>query len=107
MVLQALCTCLGGAATAEVMEEALGAVTRVAQVAEADFKRFYSAFMPGILGILASTSGSDQQRLRGKAMQCVGIIGTAVGVETFRNDAMTVLQALIPVRSLLLKLLIF
>jgi hypothetical protein len=97
-LLGALVTCLGGggSCTPEVMEEALGAVTRIAHVSNADFGRFYAAFMPGILGILATCSGPDQQRLRGKAMQCVGIIGTAVGVDMFRADALKVLEALMP-----------
>ena len=97
LLLQSLVTCLGNnAAPPEVMEEALGAVTRIAQVCDADFARFYPSFMPGILGILANANGPELQRLRGKAMQCVGIIGTAVGADVFRNDALQVLQALMP-----------
>jgi len=76
-------------------------------VTEADFSRFYPAFMPGILGILeqgggqgqggaAAASGGLSSRLRGKALQCVGMIGSAVGLEVFREDAVKVLQLLMP-----------
>ena len=94
-VLGALCTCFAPGTPAEVMEEALGAVTCVAQVTEADFSRFYPVFMPGIMGIL-SGGGAGQARLRGKALQCVGIIGSAVGLELFRDDAVRILQTLMP-----------
>ncbi len=63
------------------------------KVTEADFNRFYPHFMPGILGIL---EGSASGRLRGKALQCVGIIGASVGLSVFQADAVRVLQGLMP-----------
>jgi len=94
-LLGALCSCFAPGTAPEVMEEALGAVTCVAQVTEADFGRFYPVFMPGIMGILRSAT-VGQARLRGKALQCVGIIGASVGLETFRPDAVAILQMLMP-----------
>jgi hypothetical protein len=92
-LLAALGTCFAPGTAPAVQEGALGAVTCVAQVTEADFTRFYPAFMPGVLGIL---SHAPQARLRGKALQCVGILGGAVGLELFKNDAVAVLQLLMP-----------
>lgn len=105
-LLGALCTCFAAGVAPEVMEEALGAVTCVAQVTEADFTRFYPTFMPGILSILeqggggatagAGAAAAGGSRLRGKALQCVGMIGSAVGLEVFKDDAVKVLQLLMP-----------
>jgi hypothetical protein len=92
-LLGALCNCFAPGSPSSVQEEALGAVTCVAQVTETDFTRFYSVFMPGILGILGT---APQARLRGKALQCVGIIGGAVGLEVFKDDAVQILQTLMP-----------
>lgn len=78
--------------------QALTAVARVAQVVEADFSPYYSAFMPGIRGILAGgASGGDAAAaaLRGRAMECAGLIGEAVGANAFRADAIDVMNLLL------------
>ena len=51
--------------------------------------------MPGIKTILRHATGENQNLLRGKAMQCVGLIGDAVGVEMFYPDAVEIMEILI------------
>lgn len=53
---------------------------------------YYSGFMPGIISLLREATGSDQTVLRGKAMECAGLIGEAVGVQVFANDAAQIMQ---------------
>jgi hypothetical protein len=59
----------------------------VAQVCPESFDKYYSQFMPGIFSILSNANGPEFIELRGKAMECAGLIGEAVGAHKFRNDA--------------------
>jgi len=78
-----------------VQEQAVTAVASVADVAEDDFVPFYASFMPGLKMLLRSAAGKEQRMLRGKAMECVSLIGLAVGKEQFGPDAKEVMDLLI------------
>jgi hypothetical protein len=53
--------------------------TNAVQVAGEGFGRHYGSFMPGIKAILGSTAGNAELALlRGKAMECAGLVGEAV-----------------------------
>ncbi len=67
----------------------------IAQVVGAAFAPYYSAFMPGIKAVLLAATAPDQAVLRGKAMECTGLVGDAVGVEVFSRDAMDIMQLFI------------
>ena len=64
----------------------------VAQVSGSAFSPYYSAFMPGIIAILREATAPDLTTLRGKAMECAGLVGEAVGVDVFAADAMEIMQ---------------
>jgi len=69
----------------------------VAQVSEEAFVPYYQSFMPGVKSILTSAAGEGMEELRGKAMECAGLIGEAVGDEVFSADAMEIMQLLLTV----------
>lgn len=48
--------------------------------------------MPGIISLLREATSADLTLLRGKAMECTGLIGEAVGVEVFAADALEIMQ---------------
>ena len=68
------------------------------------FIPYYAGFMPGIISLLQEASSSssssstasaislDLSELRGKAMECAGLVGEAVGVQVFSADAMNIMQ---------------
>ena len=95
-LLESLCTVLQTGSSA-VQEEALGAVANVAHVTEADFSKFYPSFMPGVKSILQHTAATSRQhvKLRGRALECVSLIGEAVGPEMFRADATEVMHLIV------------
>ena len=93
-LLEALLTALQSAPV-EVQSPCLVTLGFVAQVAEDAFVPYYSSFMPGIKSILTAAAGEGMEELRGKAMECAGLIGEAVGEEVFAADAMEVMQLLI------------
>ena len=82
-----------------VQEQAVTAVASVADVAEDYFAPFYDAFMPGLKGLLQSAQGKDYRMLRGKAMECISLIGVAVGKERFGPDAKEVMEILITTQT--------
>ena len=53
---------------------------------------YYAGFMPGIISLLREATSPDLAVLRGKAMECTGLIGEAVGVQVFAADAMEIMQ---------------
>ena len=74
-----------------VQEQAVTAVASVADVAQEDFLLYYDAFMPGLRQLLTDLAGKEFRMLRGKAMECISLIGVAVGKEKFAADAKEVM----------------
>lgn len=93
-LLQALMQCLQ-LASIEVQPHCLTLLGCVAQVSHEKFARYYPSFMPGIKTILRHATGEAQSSLRGKAMQCVGLVGDAVGEELFFPDAVEIMEILL------------
>ena len=79
-----------------VIEQAVTAIASVADVAEEDFRPYYASFMPGLKALI-SQPGNDKalRMMRGKAMECVSLIGVAVGKEAFGADAKEVMDLMI------------
>jgi hypothetical protein len=71
------------------------AIASVADVAESDFVPYYGSFMPGLKKILQVAQGKEHRLLRGKSMECISLIGVAVGKDAFRSDAKEVMDLLL------------
>lgn len=93
-LLQALVVSLQNAPI-EVQPHCLTLLGYIAETAQETFIPFYSSFMPGIKSILAAATAPDQALLRGKAMQCAGLVGNAVGVKVFAGDALELMNLMI------------
>jgi HEAT repeat protein len=78
-----------------VTEQAVTAIASVADVAEEDFAPYYGSFMPGLKQILQLAGGKQFRMLRGKAMECISLIGVAVGDAAFEPDAKEVMDLII------------
>lgn len=103
-LLQALATCLN-VASAEVQSPCLVLLGCVAQVKQQDgFAPYYSLFMPGIKAILTRAVGDASlssnatphavRLMCGKAMECAGLLGEAVGDQVFSADALEIMGLL-------------
>jgi hypothetical protein len=66
----------------------------VSQACPEAFANYYDQFMPGIKNILVSAASPELVELRGKAMECAGLIGDAVGPEKFSADAIDIMKIL-------------
>ena len=71
----------------------------IAKVSSEAFCGYYQVFMPGVKAILTSTSassgGPELALLRGKAIECAGIIGESVGKTLFASDALEIMNSLL------------
>ena len=52
----------------------------VADASEATFAKHYHAIMPLLLNVLENANGPEYGKLRLKAMECAGLIGTRLSV---------------------------
>ena len=51
------------------------------------FQKYYDAVMPYLKAILVNANDKSNRMLRAKAMECISLVGMAVGKEKFRDDA--------------------
>ena len=51
------------------------------------FKKYYDAVMPYLKAILINANDKSNRMLRAKSMECISLVGMAVGKEKFRDDA--------------------
>ncbi|KAF0690703.1 Aste57867_17913 [Aphanomyces stellatus] len=79
----------------QVQEQAITAVACVAKVVGDAFVLYYDVFMPVAKQVLTQAHGKQYALLRGKAMECVALIGQAVGKDAFLADAKVVMDILL------------
>lgn len=51
------------------------------------FQKYYDAVMPYLKTILVNANDKSNRMLRAKAMECISLVGMAVGKDKFRDDA--------------------
>lgn len=67
------------------------ALASVADAANAHFMRYYDTVMPMLKTVLYGANNKSEQLLRAKALECVSLVGMAVGKDRFRADAQEVM----------------
>jgi len=82
-----------------VLEQILTTVATVADTAEDKFTKYYERFMPSLKYIFQNAVGKDFRLLRGKAIECISLIGLAVGAQKFLPDASEVMQLLLKTQT--------
>ncbi|KXZ45960.1 hypothetical protein GPECTOR_49g544 [Gonium pectorale] len=74
-----------------VQEGALTALASVADSSQDLFKKYYDTVMPLLMHILTSANAKEHRLMRAKALECISLVGMAVGKDKFRGDARTVM----------------
>ncbi|KAF5347677.1 hypothetical protein D9758_014842 [Tetrapyrgos nigripes] len=82
-----------------VQEQAITTLAMVADASETVFAKHYATIMPLLLNVLRNADGPEYRRMRVKAMECAGLIAIAVGRDTFRPDAITLVELLIRIQK--------
>lgn len=63
----------------------------VADNAKSYFVQYYASVMPLLQHILVNAKDKEHQLLRAKSLECISLVGMAVGKEQFRADAHNVM----------------
>ncbi|KAI4350353.1 hypothetical protein L6164_004815 [Bauhinia variegata] len=82
-----------------VQEGALTALASVADSSQEQFQKYYDAVMPYLKTILMNANDKSTRMLRAKAMECISLVGMAVGKEKFREDAKQVMDVLMSLQQ--------
>ncbi|KAK1314837.1 hypothetical protein QJS10_CPA06g01575 [Acorus calamus] len=82
-----------------VQEGALTALASVADSSQEHFQKYYDAVMPYLKAILMNATDKSNRMLRAKSMECISLVGMAVGKEKFRNDAKQVMEVLMKLQG--------
>lgn len=78
-----------------VLEQVVTTIASVADTCEHEFVAYYDRLMPCLKFIIQNANSEDLRMLRGKTIECVSLIGLAVGREKFINDAGEVMDMLL------------
>ncbi|KMS98771.1 hypothetical protein BVRB_3g068480 [Beta vulgaris subsp. vulgaris] len=82
-----------------VQEGALTALASVADSSQELFQKYYDAVMPYLKAILVNATDKSNRMLRAKSMECISLVGMAVGKEKFRDDAKQVMEVLMQLQG--------
>ena len=79
-----------------------GALTSLASVADSSkeyFEKYYSVVMPILVNILQTAGDKTLRLLRAKAIECISLVGMAVGKEKFGPDAKAIMEMLMALQN--------
>ncbi|KAI5269261.1 Importin-5 [Manis pentadactyla] len=82
-----------------VLEQVVTSIASVADTAEEKFVPYYDLFMPSLKHIVENAVQKELRLLRGKTIECISLIGLAVGKEKFMQDASEVMQLLLKTQT--------
>ncbi|XP_023517621.1 importin-5-like [Cucurbita pepo subsp. pepo] len=82
-----------------VQEGALTALASVADSSQEHFQKYYDAVMPYLKAILVNASDKSNRMLRAKSMECISLVGMAVGKDKFKEDAKQVMDVLLSLQG--------
>eukprot|EP00249_Psilotum_nudum_P013400 c24308_g1_i1 orf=266-3634(-) len=82
-----------------VQEGALTALASVADSAQTSFLVYYDTVMPYLKAILINATDKPNRMLRAKALECISLVGMAVGKEKFGQDAKQVMDVLMAIQG--------
>ncbi|EDO06826.1 uncharacterized protein BBOV_IV004650 [Babesia bovis T2Bo] len=95
MIVKQLLTKVNPAANKSVREQAITSLAVVAGVLEEHFIKYYSTVVPLMKEAIAKCVGPEERTCRGKAIECISIIGMTIGKDVFLNDGIECMNALI------------
>ncbi|KAK1410940.1 hypothetical protein QVD17_37483 [Tagetes erecta] len=82
-----------------VQEGALTALASVADSSQEHFQKYYDAVMPYLKAILVNATDKTNRMLRAKSMECISLVGMAVGKDKFKDDAKQVMDVLLSLQG--------
>lgn len=80
-----------------VREESITAIAVIAGVMQKGFAQYYDVTMPMLKQVVLKATGEKENRLRGKAFECMSLLGVAMGKEKFLPDAKEAISEMVKV----------
>ncbi|KAF8785478.1 Importin-5 like protein [Argiope bruennichi] len=99
IVLKATLNDLVEKGTKLVLEQVVVTLASLADSAQEKFIDYYEKFMPFLKHIIQNANEPVLRLLRGKTIECVSLIGLAVGKEKFLSDASEVMDLLLKTQT--------
>ncbi|BAM38794.1 importin beta [Theileria orientalis strain Shintoku] len=81
----------------QVREQAVTSIAVIAGVLEEHFIKYYNTIIPLMKEIIANCVKPEERTCRGKAIECISIIGMSIGKDVFLNDGIECMNALIQI----------
>ncbi|XP_054167473.1 importin-5-like [Oppia nitens] len=78
-----------------VLEQIVVTLASLADSAQENFHNYYDKFMPCLKFIIQNANTKELRLLRGKCIECVSLIGLAVGSDRFCTDACDIMNLLL------------
>lgn len=85
--------------TKGVLEQIVTTIASVADTCEKEFAVYYDSLMPCLKYIITNATTEELRMLRGKTIECVSLIGLAVGQEKFMADANAIMTLLLETQT--------
>lgn len=82
-----------------VLEQVVTTLASVADTAEEKFVVYYDRFMPCLKYIVQNANTQELKLLRGKTIECISLIGLAVGADKFMQDCSDVMELLLKTQT--------
>ena len=82
-----------------VLSQVVTTIASVASTSQENFSKYYDSVMPMMKYILKQASDEKLKVLRGKTIECISLIGLAVGAEKFMADAGDILDMLLKIHT--------
>lgn len=86
---------LGRVGAKLVLEQVTTTIAAIADTAADQFITYYDRFIPTLKYIMQNANGDEYRMLRGKTIECISLIGLAVGREKFMPDAQEIMGHLL------------
>ena len=87
-----------------MLEQIVTTTATVADTVEESFVRYYDLFMPSLKYIMANAVSKEHRLLRGKTIECISLIGLAVGQEKVSVALQRPIEFLCIIMTILVKL---
>ncbi|MFH4978712.1 hypothetical protein AB6A40_005421 [Gnathostoma spinigerum] len=82
-----------------VLEQVITTIASVADAAQDQFIVFYDRLITPLKYILQNSNSEELKKIRGKTIECISLVGLAVGKEKFEKDAIEIMQTLLADQS--------
>uniref|UniRef100_A0A3B0MQ31 Importin (Karyopherin) beta, putative n=1 Tax=Theileria annulata TaxID=5874 RepID=A0A3B0MQ31_THEAN len=97
VVVQRLLAKISANTSRSVTEQAVTSLAVTAGVLEEHFIKYYNTIIPLMKEIITKCITTEERTCRGKAIECISIIGMSIGKDVFRNDGIECMNALIQI----------